>query len=88
MQTEEEIESWYEENKHKALEKLLTALEKKENIDEAETLYTKDLKRIFEEYKKKMLRIATTPAMQREKSSNRVLDALRTLLSFTKIFRR
>ena len=52
MNTEEEVEALYDEEKKKLLEIYLFALEAKKNQEEAEKQYTKDLNTLFETYKR------------------------------------
>ena len=44
MAAQEEIETWYEEGKQKALAALLAALERKEDPDASEKKYTEEIK--------------------------------------------
>ena len=57
MKTDEEAETWYEEERKKALERLLAALEGKGKREEAEQRYKKDLNTLFEKYKRRKLEI-------------------------------
>ncbi|MBN2454493.1 hypothetical protein JXB11_03020 [Candidatus Woesearchaeota archaeon] len=58
METEEEADSWYEARKQELLTSLLGSIEKKEDVDKAEALYTKELKKVFEQYKKRRIAAA------------------------------
>jgi hypothetical protein len=53
MITEEEIDSWYEEQKQKLMANLAKAMENKGKVDEAEAAYSKEYAKLFEAYKKK-----------------------------------
>ncbi|MFH1181669.1 MAG: hypothetical protein V1702_01805 [Candidatus Woesearchaeota archaeon] len=53
METEEDIDAWYEEKNQHLMANLVKAMENKEKIDEAEALYTKEFNKLFEAYRKK-----------------------------------
>ena len=57
MMSEEEVESWYEEEKRGLLEKYMAAIEAKEHTEEAEKKYTKNLSALFESYKKRRVKL-------------------------------
>jgi hypothetical protein len=52
MKNQEDIDSWYEEEKKKAMEKFQSLLEKKVPVPAAEKRYIRDLNAIFARYKK------------------------------------
>ena len=66
MKTEEEIENWYDEEKKRLLEKMLAAIEKKQEREEAEQEYKKGLNKLFEEYKKLSIGIIKKAARKPE----------------------
>ncbi|HLD96798.1 MAG TPA: hypothetical protein VI934_00465 [Candidatus Nanoarchaeia archaeon] len=57
MQTEEEVEGWYEEEKKKALDALVESSGKKEDANKAEMNYKARLNKTFEKYMELKLKL-------------------------------
>lgn len=68
METEEYIDAWYEEKSQQMMATLVKAMENKEKVDEAESLYNKEFKKLFESYRKKKARIDDAVLKQKAKT--------------------
>jgi hypothetical protein len=68
LETEEDIDSWYEEKNQQLMSNLVKALENKEKIDEAEAIYTKEFGKLFEAYRKKKAKLDEDSLKQKAKA--------------------
>jgi hypothetical protein len=55
--TQEELDSWYDDEKGKAIERFQEALEKKQGMEASEKKYIAELNSIFEKYKKQTVEL-------------------------------
>lgn len=85
MRTEEEVESWYEEEKKKSIEKFLAVLEKKGGGEKAEQGYKKDLNTLFEKYKKLKLEAIS---VQTKKAKTEAVKKAKQKGAFAKLLER
>jgi hypothetical protein len=76
METEEDIDAWYEEKKQQLMVNLTKAIENKKDVDAAEATYTKDFGKLFEEYSLKKSRIAESILVQGSENTG-FLDSIK-----------
>jgi hypothetical protein len=85
METDEDVDLKYEEKKQQLLSDLVKAIEKKQKIDEAESLYTKEFTKLFEAYRKKKAVLAESILKQKKEPEK---GFLQNMLSPMRLFHR